>query len=225
MTEIDRKAAFAGADVWIFDLDNTLYPPSCRLFDQMNRKMTDFIMQTLDVDETEADERRTEYWREHGTTLKGLMTRHAIAPSVFLDFVHDIDLAGLAPAPDLALAIDRLPGRKIVHTNGDRAYAGRVLAQRGLEGAFDAVYGITESAFIPKPDRAAYDLIVAADGFDPRRAAMFEDTARNLIEPHGMGMRTIWAANDDPRASETADGEHVHFSTEDLTDFLVSIAD
>lgn len=219
------RAAFRHVDVWVFDLDNTLYPPSCRLFDQMNRKMTDFIMAYLAVDEAEATRLRGEYWRDHGTTLGGLMARHAMAPEAFIDFVHDIDLAVVAPAPDLAEAIGALPGRKVVHTNGCRAYAGRVLAQRGLTHSFDAVYGIAESAFTPKPERVAYDRIVAADGFDPRRAAMFEDTARNLIAPHQMGMRTVWAVTDSPRAAETADGEHVHFSTEDLTAFLGALVD
>lgn len=214
------REAFANVRVWIFDLDNTLYPPSCRLFDQIDQRMTAFISEALSVDAAEANRLRADYWTRFGTTLNGLMSEHALAPERFLDFVHDIDLSGLDPAPDLAEAIGRLPGRKIVHTNGCRAYAGRVLEKRGLAHSFDAVYGIAESRFVPKPDRAAYDRVAIADGVEPSRAAMFEDTARNLIAPHEMGMRTVWASSDCPRASATSEGEHVHFATDDLAGFL-----
>lgn len=38
------------AECWVFDLDNTLYPASCDLFAQVDRKMTTYIAEYLDVD-------------------------------------------------------------------------------------------------------------------------------------------------------------------------------
>ncbi|HSF94446.1 MAG TPA: pyrimidine 5'-nucleotidase [Thermohalobaculum sp.] len=186
---------FDHVETWIFDLDNTLYHPSARLFDQINAKMTGFIMRELGVGRAEADRLRQGYWQRHGTTLRGLIEEHRVDAVRFLDEVHEIDLAALAPDADLAEALRRLPGRKIVHTNGARSHAARVLAARGLTGHFDAVYAIEDKALVPKPQRDAYDRIVRLDGFDPARAAMIEDDARNLEVPKALGMATVWVSH------------------------------
>ena len=153
----------------------------------------------------------------HGTTLSGLMQEHGIDPWHFLDDVHDIDTRGLAPAPDLANAITALPGRRIVFTNGDSKYAGRVLAARGLETVFDAVYGIEHAQWRPKPEAAAFERILTTDRIDPKRAAMFEDDARNLEVPHQMGLRTVLVA------PEPMNAAHIHHHTDDLLGFLSQI--
>jgi len=183
---------FAQIETWIFDLDNTLYEPSARLFDQINARMTGFIMRELRIGRAEADALRRGYWATHGTTLRGLIEAYGVAPGDFLAEVHDIDLAALRPDPALAAAIRRLPGRKIIHTNGSRVHAARVLAARGLESAFDAVYAIEDKDLVPKPQRAAYDRIIELSGLDPARSAMIEDDARNLEVPKALGMATVW---------------------------------
>ncbi len=215
------KRHFSDIDTWVFDLDNTLYPPSARLFDQIERRMTDWVMRTLGVDHSQADELRARYWREHGTTLAGLMHNHGIDPWDFLMDVHDIDMTVLQAAPDLARAIAALPGRRIVYTNADTVYAARVLAARGLAEVFDAVYGIEHAGWHPKPDRAAFDTVFAADGVAPDSAAMFEDDARNLTEPHAMGMRTVHVTPDPSPARPV----HIHHQTDDLTGFLIRLTD
>jgi putative hydrolase of the HAD superfamily len=199
---------------WVFDLDNTLYPPKARLFDQIEVRMTDWVMEALKVDRVEADRLRSHYWRTYGTTLAGLMAEHGVDPGPYLTHVHEIDLAHLEPDATLAGRIRRLPGRKIVYTNGCAPYAERVLAARGLAGLFDAVYGVEHAGFRPKPERAAFETIFAADGLDAARGAMFEDDARNLAAPHAMGMRTVHVAPD------REDHAHIHHHTEDLSDFL-----
>lgn len=206
--------AFAHVRYWVFDLDNTLYPPSARLFDQIEVRMTDWVMQALNVDRARADHLRAHYWATHGTTLAGLMREHQIDPGPYLTHVHDISLAALTPDPMLARHIAALPGRRIVHTNGSAPYARRVLAARGLAGAFDAVYGVEHAGFRPKPDRDAFETVFATDGGDPARGAMFEDDARNLRAPHAMGMQTVHVA---PVAEPAA---HIHHHTADLTGFL-----
>jgi putative hydrolase of the HAD superfamily len=199
---------------WVFDLDNTLYPPQARLFDQIEVRMTDWVMDALKVDRAEADRLRRHYWQTYGTTLAGLMAEHGVDPGPYLTHVHEIDLDHLEPDRTLAARIRRLPGRKIVYTNGCAPYAERVIGARGLGGLFDAVYGVEHAGYRPKPDRAAFETIFAADGLDAARGAMFEDDARNLAAPHAMGMRTVHVA------PAREDHPHIHHHTDDLTGFL-----
>jgi putative hydrolase of the HAD superfamily len=209
-----EKPHFAHVRTWVFDLDNTLYHPSARLFDQIEVKMTDWVMQTLRVDRAQADHLRSHYWQTYGTTLAGLMAEHDVDPTPYLVDVHDISFAALEPDPSLARAITALPGRRIVFTNGSRPYARDVLAARGLTDVFDAVYGVEDAGFRPKPERAAFETVFAKDGLQPATAAMFEDDPRNLAAPHAMGMRTVLVAP----APEPQ--PHIGFHTDDLAAFL-----
>ena len=149
---------FAHVRAWVFDLDNTLYPAQARLFDQIEVRMTAWVMAALKVDRREADRLRRHYWASYGTTLAGLMAEHGVDPAPYLHEVHVIDLSRLAPDPVLARRIAALPGRRIVYTNSSRPYALRVIAARGLTGAFDAVYGVENAGFRPKPERAAFEI-------------------------------------------------------------------
>lgn len=211
------RAQFQHVTTWVFDLDNTLYPPEMRLFDQISSRMTDWVMRHLRVEHDEADRLRARYWSLYGTTLAGLMAEHRIEPGEFLDHVHDIDFSGVIPEPALITAIAALPGRRIVFTNADTVYAGRVLERRGLSHLFDAVYGVENTGFCPKPEQAAFDAVLALDGLDPTRAAMFEDDPRNLAVPHAMGMRTVHVA---PVAEPAP---HIHHQTDDLAGFLARL--
>lgn len=219
---------FRHITTWIFDLDNTLYPPEASLFSQIEKRMTAYVMRELGLSEPEANRLRSQYWRAHGTTLAGLMAEHGIDPLPYLRDVHDIDFSVLSPDPELAALIAALPGRKIVHTNADAAYAAQVLAHRGL-AVFDAVYGVEETGFHPKPDPRAYAAVRDADGFDPARAAMFEDDPRNLEIPHRLGMRTILVGDGrdgpDALAPDHDHGAHVQNHTRDLTAFLRNLAE
>jgi putative hydrolase of the HAD superfamily len=205
---------FAHVRTWVFDLDNTLYPPGMRLFDQIEVKMTEWVMRALNLGRTEADRLRSDYWRRYGTTLAGLMAEHQIDPWSFLTHVHDLDFSAVTPEPALTAAIARLPGRRIVYTNADTIYAARVLAARGLSHVFDAVYGVEHAGFRPKPEQAAFQAVFDADGLDPAKAAMFEDDPRNLAVPHAMGLRTVLVA-----PAPTA-ARHIQHHTDDLAAFL-----
>ncbi len=208
------KDAFRSVRHWVFDLDNTLYPPAARLFDQIEQRMVGFVMRTLGVDRQEADRLRTDYWRDHGTTLAGLMHHHTVDADAFLQDVHDIDFDALEPDPHLAELIDQLPGRKIVYTNGSAPYAARVLQARGLADAFDAIYGVEDADYTPKPQRSAFETVFAKASVEPSAAAMFEDDPRNLAAPRDMGLRTVLVGPDplpDP---------HIQHHTSDLNAFL-----
>lgn len=212
------KRQFSHIRTWVFDLDNTLYPPQMRLFDQIEVRMTRYVMQALGVDQAQANHLRDHYWRTYGTTLAGLMREHNVDPAPYLSEVHEIDFSPLTPDPTLAKAITALPGRKIVYTNGCAPYAHSVIAARGLDGLFDAIYGIEHANFLPKPERAAFEHIFNIDGLDPAQAAMFEDDTRNLAAPHDMGMLTVHVAPDPVPQS------HIHHHTDDLAAFLSALA-
>lgn len=211
------KQDFSHVTTWVFDLDNTLYPPHMRLFDQIEVRMTDWVMQALQVDRARADHLRAHYWATYGTTLAGLMTEHGVDPGPYLNEVHDIDFSVLAADPGLAQSISRLPGRKIVYTNACAPYAEKVLAARGLDGLFDGIYGVEHAEFHPKPAAQAFATVFKRDGLDPTKGAMFEDDVRNLAVPHALGMRTVHVA------PEPAPADHIHHHTDDLAAFLARL--
>lgn len=199
---------------WVFDLDNTLYPPEARLFDQIEIRMTQYVMDTLGVPRAEADDLRRSYWAEYGTTLAGLMAEHGVDPGPYLIDVHDITLDHLTADRELRAAIVALPGQKFVFTNGSAPYAERVLKARGLDGLFDGIFGVEHAEFHPKPRREAFEAVFSKADLRPRIAVMFEDDSRNLAVPHALGMGTVLVGPDPDPAP------HVHFHTTDLTAFL-----
>ena len=213
---------------WVFDLDNTLYPADSGLFAQIDARMTQFVARYLGVEKDAARAVQKTLYREHGTTLNGLIKIHGMDPEPYLDFVHQVDLSDLKPDAALAFAIERLPGRRHVFTNGCARHAARVLAQLGLTHLFDDVWDIRDLGFVPKPDAAAYRSIVARGGFAPETAAMFDDIARNLVEAHGLGMTTVWLNTGAAWAGQgpefpVASAQHIDHETKDLTHFLNSI--
>jgi len=205
---------FTHVETWVFDLDNTLYPPSMALFDQIEEKMTALVMRELNLPKSEANHLRQEYWAKYGTTLAGLMKHHAIDPEPYLVEVHDISFHPLEVDLSLRAHIDQLPGRKIVYTNGSSPYAERVLKARGLDGLFSDIFGVEHANYEPKPRKTAFEQVFTKAKLEPTRAAMFEDDARNLVVPHALGMRTVHVAPEHHHAN------HIHHHTDELSTFL-----
>ena len=187
---------FRHVDTWIFDLDNTLYPPEVRLFDQIEQKMRYFVADFLNISLAEADMLREQYWIRYGTTLAGMMEKHAMPPDEFLRNVHEIDFSILPRSQNLARLISALPGRKIVYTNGTEPYARCVLTARGLEQEFEAVYGIEHASYQPKPRAQAFHEVFARAKVTPDTAAIFDDDLRNLEVPAHLGLKTIFISPD-----------------------------
>lgn len=224
--------ALTGRDVWIFDLDNTLYPAECNLFAQVDQRMGEFIARQLGVPFAYARHLQKSYYRQFGTTLAGLMRVHRMAPEPFLEYVHDIDVSVVPQAPELRAAIDALPGRKLIFTNGSRRHAERVAEQLGVLDLFEGISDIASCGFEPKPSAAAFDAMIRHHGVEGKRAAMFEDMPQNLEVPHTLGMGTVLvhsSYDDHPihrdMRSWSSLPDHVHHFTDDLTAFLRSIAD
>lgn len=221
---------FDHVETWIFDLDNTLYPPSCKLFDLIDRRMTEYIGNFLSLDAVEARTLQKEYYARYGTSLRGLMDVHGVDPHEFMDFVHDISHDALVPDPKLADAIAALPGKRYVLTNGSRGHAERCAASLGLSDLFHDIFDVSQANFIPKPERQTYDSFVRHLGVKPQRAAMFEDLARNLQVPHALGMTTVLVlpqgedvAERAMHAEDSEQGPHVDHVTDDLAAFLRTV--
>ena len=210
----------ARVDCWIFDLDNTLYPPSTRLFDQIDVRMGLYIQNLLGCDPTEARRVQKLYFHDHGTTLSGLMHYHAVDPHAFLNFVHDIDLSPLVDAPSLASRLSALPGRKLVFTNGDDAYAARVLNALGLDDVFDGMWDIHAMRYRPKPEVSAYAGLVEAFAITPERAVFVEDMARNLVPAKAIGMQTVWLDLATEWGDRAADHAAIDVATDDIVAWL-----
>jgi putative hydrolase of the HAD superfamily len=219
--------SFDHIDTWVFDLDNTLYPASCRLFDQIDVKMGEFVSKLMNVSYADAKAMQKQLYYKHGTTLRGLMEEHGLKPEGFLDYVHNIDYSPVTADAALAEELTKLPGRKLVFTAGTVAHATRAMDRLGVTHLFDDVFDIIHADYVPKPQRPPYESFVKKHGVNPKRAAMFEDIARNLEVPHDMGMVTVLVTHDDNydagRLNDMTNGEHIHHTTEDLSHFLKSI--
>jgi putative hydrolase of the HAD superfamily len=213
-----------GVEVWVFDLDNTLYPASCRLFDQVEQRIGEFVAAHLGLDAVEARRVQKQYFHTYGTTMRGMMEHHGVTPDAFLDYVHAIDLSPVMASPALDTALDRLPGRKVVFTNGSTAHAERVLGRLGVRHHFDGIFDIVAADYVPKPEPVTYDRMVARHGIAPRRAAMLDDLPRNLAPAAAMGMTTVLVKSDGDGAEDGAEGDHIHHVTDDLVAWLEAAA-
>lgn len=214
---------FAHVDDWIFDLDNTLYPASARLFDLIDARMSAYVGRVLGCDLDEALRVQKQYFRDHGTTLAGLMMHHGTDPHDFLDDVHAIPLDRVSRDERLAEGLARLPGRKFVFTNGDVDYAGRVLRAIGIEEHFHGLVDIHACSYRPKPDAHGYRLLVERFGIDPARAILVEDMAKNLKPAKAMGMTTIWVDNGSDHGSHDADEYAIDHVIDDVAEWLHQI--
>ncbi len=230
MTDRPDPARFSHVTDWVFDLDNTLYPHHSNLFSQIDVKMTAYVSELLSLPREGARKLQKELFREYGTTLNGLMHRHAIDPDDFLEKVHDIDYSWLVPDPVLGAAIHQLPGRKFIFTNGDRGHAERAARQLGILDHFDDIFDIVAAGLTPKPSRQTYERFAALHAVTGASTVMFEDLARNLSVPKALGMTTVLVVprNFEPTFAEIWESDpqyddDVDFVTDDLAGFLTGI--
>jgi len=229
---IPAAAARRGFDhigTWVFDLDNTLYPASCNLFAQVDRRMSEYIARMLGVPQAHARHLQKAYYRQFGTTLAGLMRVHKLPPGPFLEYVHDIDVSVVPQSPELEAAISALPGRRLIFTNGSRRHAENVAEKLGVLHLFEDICDIAALDYVPKPERAAFDSLLRLHGVDPATSAMFEDMPHNLEVASDIGMTTVLVHSDyidHPAQLKIREWRelpaHIHYLTRDLTNFLTS---
>jgi putative hydrolase of the HAD superfamily len=225
-----RPRGFDHVDTWVFDLDNTLYPHHLNLWQQVDERIRAYVASFLKLEREEAFRVQKDYYRRYGTTMRGLMTEHGLDPDDFLAFVHEIDHSPLTPNPALGAAIELLPGRKLVLTNGTRKHADAVMRRLAIDHHFEDVFDIVAAELEPKPSPPTYDRFLARHGVEPGKAAMFEDLARNLSIPHALGMTTVLVVPQGTREVfrqdwelEGRDAPHVDHVTDDLAAFLAAI--
>ena len=218
--ELPDPVVLPHVDVWIFDLDNTLYPADSNLFALIDARMTRFIEDLYGCDAVEAHRIQKRYFHEHGTTLSGLMADRRVDPHAFLDFVHDIEVDRLDHDARLVAAVAALPGRKLVFTNGDVTYAQRVLDKLGLGTSFEAIHDIHAMDYIPKPAPASYAALCDRWDIAPTSALFVEDMARNLAPAQALGMTTVWINNGSEQAGGAACPSYIDYEITDLGDWL-----
>jgi putative hydrolase of the HAD superfamily len=222
---------FAHIDTWVFDLDNTLYPHHVNLWQQVDQRIGEFVAAWLKVSATEARLIQKDYYRRYGTTMRGMMTEHGVHADDFLAYVHQIDHSPLQPNPAMGAAIAKLPGRKLILTNGSTDHADAVLERLGISAHFEAVFDIIAAELEPKPAPQTYQKFLTLHGVNSAKAAMFEDLARNLVVPHQLGMTTVLVVPDGSTEIVREDWElegrnetYVDHVTDDLTGFLARLS-
>ena len=233
MTEIPSDVirpaprGFGHVETWVFDLDNTLYPHDLNLWQQIDDRIREFVSNFLRITKDDAFLMQKDFYKRYGTTMRGLMAEHDMKPDDYLEFVHQIDHSPLLPNPTLGAAIETLPGRKLILTNGTRKHAEAVMQRLEIHQHFEDVFDIAAADLDPKPLPQVYDRFLAKHGVDPRKAAMFEDLARNLEVPHALGMSTVLVVPEGTREVFREDWElagrdalYVDHVTDDLTGFL-----
>ena len=226
------KPGFKHIETWVFDLDNTLYPHHLNLWQQVDERIRDYIVDFLKITRDEAFRLQKDYYRRYGTTMRGLMEEHGLEPDQFLEIVHRIDRSPLKPDPALGAAIAKLHGRKFILTNGTRHHAEEVMRRLEIDKHFDDVFDIKAAELEPKPRPLVYERFLARHKVDPEAAAIFEDLARNLEVPHALGMTTVLVV---PAGAGVVlreewelagrDAAHVDHVTDDLAGFLRGIAE
>ena len=221
-SRLSVQSRLGSPEAWLFDLDNTLYPAASNLFDQIDQRMGAYISNLLGISQEHARELQKRYYREYGSTLNGLMSHHAADPDAYHEYVHDIDLTVISSSPSLAAALSRLPGRKIVFTNGSAEHAERVLARLGVTNHFDGIHDIKASEYKPKPAYAAYRSVISRFGLTAGSVIMIDDIPTNLEPAAKLGVTTVWVRND--RWVSYIAGDHIDYVTDDLAEWLGSIA-
>ena len=208
---------------WLFDLDNTLYSGDTKVFDQVDKKMSKFISEKLNVSLVEAKKIQKNYFHEYNTTLNGMIKNHEIDADEFLEFVHDVDLSFLKADKPLEVELANLTGKKFIFTNGSKAHAANVTKRIGIDKLFDGVFDIVESDFIPKPSIEPYKKIIEKYKIEPQYCIFIEDIARNLKPAHDLGMKTVWIKNNEPWAAKYSDSEFIDYRTDNSAKFLKEI--
>lgn len=215
--------ALAHVRQWVFDLDNTLYPPHSAVFHQVDRRMGEYVANLLGLPFEEARKVQKTYFRTFGTTLRGLMLRHGIDPVAYLDFVHDIDLTVIDPSPALDAALAAIEGPKTIFTNASRGHARQIIERLGIARHFEGIFDIHDADYVPKPEAATFERFIRNHAIRPAEAILFEDTAANLAPAAARGMTTVLVTPGEDGVDNDPNAPHVHFVTDDLAGWIAGV--
>jgi putative hydrolase of the HAD superfamily len=222
----NMRDAFAHVENWVFDLDDTLYPRSVGVHEQLKHRVVTFVAEQMKIDLIAAEAMHIDYYERFGSTLQARVELHGTTPAAFLDFVHDIDLSVLAPNAALIARLDALPGKRVVFTNASRGHASAALAAMGMSHLFDVIASIEDSGFVGKPHLSAFENFFEKHAIRPNVSAMFEDRPGNLLVPSQLGMKTVLVVDPMLPAKLFDDAnkpDHVDVVVTNLTTFLDEI--
>ena len=208
---------------WIFDLDNTLYSGQTKVFSEVDKKMSAFISEKMNVDLNKAKEIQKKYFYEYGTTLSGLMKQNNIDPHDFLEFVHDIDISWLPKDLKLREELIKIKEKKIIFTNGSHAHVKNVTKQLGIYGLFDGAFDIVDANFTPKPHLDPYEKLIKKFDINPNQSILIEDIAHNLEQAKNLGMKTCWLENEEAFAKKDSNMPYIDYKIKNLPSFLQEI--
>ena len=212
-------------NTWIFDLDNTLYSADSGIFQQVHKLMGEFISKFLNMDLVEAKKLQSQYYKQHGTTLRGMMDNHGVDPDYFLDEVHKLDYSIVGQNINLNKELEKLEGRKIIYTNANKQHVTDVLQRINLTNYFDEIFDIKEANYIPKPEIRPYEKIIKLYNIESNKSVMFDDIAKNLVPAKKVGFTSVWIDagyenfSDDIQASKN----YLDYQTRDLSLFLKDV--
>lgn len=218
-----KKPPFDHVDTWIFDLDNTLYPPTSAVFTQVENRIRDYISGYLGLTPEDAFALQKKYFLAHGTSMRGMMDHHAMPPGPYLEYVHDIDVSVISPNPELDAALAQLPGRRLIFTNGSTRHAERIMDRLGVSRHFEGIFDIAQADYIPKPAPSVYQEFMKRHRITPKTSALIDDLPRNLEPAAALGMTTVWLRSDVPWGQEGAGADYVHHVADDLVAWLKSL--
>ena len=205
---------------WFFDLDNTLYCANSGIFDQIHKKMSEFISTNLNVSLEKAKLLQKKYFVENGTTLYGLMLNHNINPEKFLDYVHDIDFSIVKPDNELNDLIKKIPEKKIIFTNANISYVKKILKNLNLENIFDDIYDIEKMDYLPKPNLKTYKKLISTYNFDVKKAILFDDIPQNLLPAADLGLKTVHVYNKKLDKELNGRSKKIDYMTNNLKEWL-----
>ena len=212
-------------NTWIFDLDNTLYSADSGIFQQVHKLMGEFISNNLNMNLEEAKKLQSKYYKQHGTTLRGLMDNHGVDPDHFLAEVHKLDYSIVGPNKMLNQELDKLKGRKIIYTNANKQHVTDVLEKIELSNYFDEIFDIKMANYVPKPELKAYEQIIDLFNINASTSAMFDDIAKNLVPAKKVNFTSVWIDagyenfSDDIEASK----QYLDYETRDLSLFIKNV--
>lgn len=197
---------FKKKNVWLFDLDNTLYSPNTGIFSQIDKKMKLYISGKLNLSEEKAFKLQKFYYKKYGTTLYGLMKNYKINPDEFCNFVHNVDLKNLKRSEELKYKLKLLPGKKIIYTNGDYDYARRILDALGINDIFIDIFDIKKSYYFPKPMEKSMNKLIKEYNLKAEKTVYFDDLNKNLKYAHSLGITTVHICNN----VQTSNNRYIH---------------
>jgi len=178
--------------LFIFDLDNTLYPRELPIWHMVDDRIEMYVMQRLGIDAESAKRLRMDYLADYGSTLQGLVRHYGVRPEDYLGYIHDVPASELVPPrPELGEMLAALPGKCVVLTNGSWDYAHRVLMALGVADRMEEIFGIEFMEYIAKPSPFPYKKLLRVMGTTAENSLFCDDSRRNLLPAHEMGIFTV----------------------------------